>query len=322
MAVVNDISPKLALPSELHINAPDVSVIIAAYNSALFIEKAINSALNQVDVTVEVIVVDDASSDNTVDVVAAVTDSRVVLLRHTTNQFAGTARNTGIAHARGRWIAILDSDDEFELDRLKTLMGLAERTNSQLVCDNLLICDQAKNTVRPMFSTQRLKAIASLSLATYIQGNLGGAQGYALGYFKPFVERDFLEQHSIKYPSNMNLGEDYFFIADLLAAGARCLVDPNSNYRYTVRDGSMSHRMTIFDTENILREGKAFEQRYQFNPETLNALQQRRSYVERNHAFLKAIDALKNGSVIAFLRVIVKTPSAVVSLFRSALGIR
>lgn len=322
MTVSNDVRPstKVAGSVEQAIKMPDVSVIIAAYNAESFVEKAISSALDQVGVTVEVIVVDDASQDRTVDVVAAIQDRRVTLLKHDKNQWAGKARNTGIEQARGAWLAILDSDDEFELDRLKTLMELAQQTDSQLVCDNLLICDQANEAAKPMFSTQRLDSINPLSLSAFIKGNLGTSQGYALGYFKPFIERKFLEQNNIKYPTNMNLGEDYFIIADLLAAGAKCTIDLNARYRYNVRSGSMSHRLAIYDTENILREGRAFEQRHSFDPEALAALKQRRSYVERNQAFLRAIEAMKAGSVFTLLSVLIKSPKTIVSLFRSALG--
>src|SRR5262244_3982317 len=92
---------------------PDVSFIVAAYNAEPYVEAAIRSALQQSGVAVEVVVVDDGSSDHTAKIVSAVAedDPRVTLLRHQSRRGASAARNTAIEIARGAWIAVLDADD-------------------------------------------------------------------------------------------------------------------------------------------------------------------------------------------------------------------
>jgi glycosyltransferase involved in cell wall biosynthesis len=92
---------------------PTVSVIIPAYRAAGFIGRAIDSALTQGLPDLEVIVVDDGSPDNTVDVVARRADERVLLVRHGRRRGAAAARNSGIMLARGEFIAFLDADDEW-----------------------------------------------------------------------------------------------------------------------------------------------------------------------------------------------------------------
>ena len=94
--------------------AIDISVIIAAYNVESYIERAIQSALSQEGVGLEVIVVDDCSSDETVNIVRSIKDKRLVLVQHDVNQGPGAARNTAIEKAKGQWIAVLDGDDVFE----------------------------------------------------------------------------------------------------------------------------------------------------------------------------------------------------------------
>lgn len=94
------------------IDRPLVSVIIPAYNSEDFIQQAIESVLCQTHANLEVIVVDDGSSDKTPEIVKALasSDPRVSYI-HQINQGQSSARNAGIDKARGRYIAFLDSDD-------------------------------------------------------------------------------------------------------------------------------------------------------------------------------------------------------------------
>lgn len=97
---------------------PKVSVIIATYNRADLLTRAVNSVLAQSFTDYEIIVVDDCSSDDTQEVIRTFTDPRVRPLRHETNQGAAAARNTGISQAKGEYIAFLDDDDECTPNRL------------------------------------------------------------------------------------------------------------------------------------------------------------------------------------------------------------
>jgi glycosyltransferase involved in cell wall biosynthesis len=97
---------------------PIVSVIMPAYNAAVYIRESIDSILKQSLADLELIVVDDGSTDGTAELVSAVVDKRLIYIRHTTNQGVVAARNTAIELARGRYIALLDADDVAAIDRL------------------------------------------------------------------------------------------------------------------------------------------------------------------------------------------------------------
>jgi cellulose synthase/poly-beta-1,6-N-acetylglucosamine synthase-like glycosyltransferase len=99
-------------------SAPRTSVIIPTYNRAGVIGRAIQSVLAQSFHDWELFVVDDGSSDNTESVVASFDDARIQFIRHPYNRGKSAARNTGIGRARGDWISFLDSDDEWEPDKL------------------------------------------------------------------------------------------------------------------------------------------------------------------------------------------------------------
>lgn len=90
-----------------------VSVVIPTYNRADLIRRSVDSALRQTHAEVEVIVVDDASTDDTRAVLAGMTDPRLRVVRHDHNEGQSRARNRGVREAKGRYVAFLDSDDEW-----------------------------------------------------------------------------------------------------------------------------------------------------------------------------------------------------------------
>ena len=92
---------------------PSISVVIPAYNRADTIGLAVGSVLRQTVGDIEVIVVDDASSDGTVAALEAIGDERLRVIRHARNAGGAAARNTGLRAATGDWVAFQDSDDEW-----------------------------------------------------------------------------------------------------------------------------------------------------------------------------------------------------------------
>ncbi len=113
---------------------PEVSVVIPTYNRVQFIERCVCSVLQQTYRDLEVIVVDDGSNDGTDIRLNNLkrNDSRLHFLRHDKNRGAQAARNTGIHAARGKYIAFLDSDNEWMPDKLERQLPLFENNNSQI----------------------------------------------------------------------------------------------------------------------------------------------------------------------------------------------
>lgn len=94
-------------------NVPTVSVIIPTYNRAHLVKRGIRSVLAQTYGDFELIIVDDASKDNTREVIKSFDDKRIRYIRHKENRGAPATRNTGIRIARGVYIGLLDDDDEW-----------------------------------------------------------------------------------------------------------------------------------------------------------------------------------------------------------------
>lgn len=108
---------------------PEVSVIIPVYNGEQTIKRALDSVFAQTFADIEVIVVDDASLDRTVGLVTQYADDRLKLIRSAENRGAGAARNKGIAAAKGRWVAFLDSDDAWMPNKLARQIQLLDRSS-------------------------------------------------------------------------------------------------------------------------------------------------------------------------------------------------
>src|SRR5262249_55296590 len=113
---------------------PQVSVIIPTHNRADFLRGAIASVLDQSFQDFEIIVVDDASNDNTSEVVASFNDERINLVRHETNKGGSAARNTGILASKCDYIAFLDDDDEWLPEKLAKQMDILLASPQEVGC--------------------------------------------------------------------------------------------------------------------------------------------------------------------------------------------
>lgn len=224
------------------------SVLIAAHNAAAFLDGAVSSALAQTCREIEVIAVDDGSSDGTYDALAAWAkrDGRVSVLRHAASQGAAAARNTAIAHARGRWLAVLDADDGFLPERIERLVPLADKTASDLLADNLIERDfdtgERLGTVLPPAEMALADGEQPLSLADMLRRDRVDLPGRAkIGYLKPIVRRAFLERSGVRYRPDLRVGEDLLFYFECVLAGGRFRLAPDEAlYLYAVREGSAS----------------------------------------------------------------------------------
>jgi glycosyltransferase involved in cell wall biosynthesis len=133
---------------------PRISVVMPAFNAAPFITETLKSVLDQTIIDVEVIVVDDGSTDGTRERISGYGD-RVRLL-HQDRGGAAKARNLGVGHARGEWIAFLDADDLWTPDKLERQLALAAETGSSFVfADRINIGERGplpelQSTIQPL----------------------------------------------------------------------------------------------------------------------------------------------------------------------------
>lgn len=289
----------------------DVSVIIAAYNIENYIERAIRSALDQQDVSVEVIVIDDCSTDKTFAVASSIKDERLTCLRLPQNGGPSIARNKGFAKASGTWIAVLDGDDAYAPHRLADCLKRAAETRADIVADNLYVIREADGERFTMFRPNDLPASGILNLADFIRGNTSFFGSYSLGYLKPVFKADFLRQAKIAYDPEIHIGEDYMLMCEALAQKAVCAIAPSAGYLYTARTGSISHRLAPQDLDRMAACDRKFMSRYTLSPEARLAQKERDFKIREAYAFTKLVDHIKHRRIAETLLTIISCPSAV-----------
>lgn len=123
-----------------------VSIIMPSYNTGKFIEKTINSVINQTYNNWELIIVDDCSNDNTDEIVKSINDSRIVYLKNEKNSGAAVSRNKALKEAKGRWIAFLDSDDLWKKDKLQKQIDFMKENNYYFSYTNYIEIDENDNS--------------------------------------------------------------------------------------------------------------------------------------------------------------------------------
>lgn len=223
-----------------------VSVIIAAFNVAGSVDRAIHSALDQESAGVlEVIVSDDASSDTTADVVRALAaaDGRVRLVRAARNAGPGAARALALASAQGEWVAVLDADDTMAPERLALLIDRAEEEKLDLIADNLMLVDPYAGPVGRAFPVEN-GTFVPLTAARVLMNSIPGGR-VNLGWMKPVVRRAFLTHHTLSWRP-LRHGEDMVFTLEVLLAGARAALVGTALYKYTQRRGAVSGRTSSY----------------------------------------------------------------------------
>ncbi|WP_063609592.1 glycosyltransferase family 2 protein [Shouchella clausii] len=124
---------------------PKVSVVIPTYNRANVLNRAVNSVLNQTYDNIELIVVDDASTDDTKSLLESITDKRFKYIKLDKNSKGKLPRNIGIKNSTGKYIAFLDSDDEWLPEKLELqIKKICEIDNENFICFTDLILNNGK----------------------------------------------------------------------------------------------------------------------------------------------------------------------------------
>ena len=294
---------------------PLVSVVMANFQAGDKIVPALRSVLGQSMGDIEVIVSDDASQDNSMALARAMADadSRVRLIESTTNCGPASCRNRALELARGRWIAVVDSDDIIHPERLERLLAVADRHNAGIVADDQVLFHEDGSPPRLMLGAEG-GASFEVSPTQWVLGGLDGSP--ALGYLKPMIMADLIRGQ--RYDETLRIGEDYDFILRLLLAGARMMVVPEPFYLYRRHSASISHRLAWQDVKAMIDRQVALTAEYAPLPADLAAAFSRRlAMLEQGQSYGQLIASIKAASYLAAGGMLVRYPGHLGRLWAS-----
>lgn len=220
-----------------------VSVVIPVYNSEKYLGQCLNSVLGQSLHDIEVICVDDGSTDNSASVIQErmKEDSRLKIVRHGVNKGVGAARNTGVEAAEGEWIYFLDSDDWIDSDYLEVMLreasasGLEAVVNASYYWENLSKGVRNKGKLSLFDSDQE-----SLCLPGYIIQNKMLPVVWTRLY-----RRNFIRSRGIVFPSGVQFSEDVYFTTLASAYMQSEYIFRGPYYHHQVRKGALSDEPNV-----------------------------------------------------------------------------
>jgi succinoglycan biosynthesis protein ExoO len=231
-------------------HCPEISVIIPTYNTEKYIEQAVNSVLSQTFTNFEIIVVDDASADNTCRILSSIQDCRLKVFRQSINAGAGATRNRALQEARGNWIAVLDSDDWYAPERLGTLLAFAQEHQADMVADDLYIIEDGATQPRATlvgYSGIAVPDTITVDPVAFVLSDIEGRRGLSLGFSKPLFRHQFLIEHQITYQPDIKVSQDFWLDMDCLIRGAKFYFLPEPHYYYRSRDGALTTSTNRFE---------------------------------------------------------------------------
>jgi len=215
-----------------------ISVVIPAYNTALWLSQCLDSLLAQTHEKIEIIVVDDGSQDDTLPIIQkyAARDSRVKAI-HKKNGGVTSARLRGIAEATGDWIGFVDSDDEIEPQMYARLLE-----NAHSFCANISHCSyrrdyadgrvEYKDTSREMIQNDRLQGLQSLLEERRFE------PGLCSKLFHRSLFWGLEEKMDLSIKNNEDMLMNYY----LFSQATSSVYEGVCPYHYKMRDNSASHR--------------------------------------------------------------------------------
>lgn len=211
-----------------------VSIIIPAYNVENEIEDSLRSILNQSYVDLEIIIVNDGSSDGTLNVIKRVTasDDRVKVIDQP-NSGVSVARNVGLRISTGEYLYFFDPDDILEKDAIQQLVSCAEKNQVDVVIFNANILKEGR--VRPYFRHNRLTENMIYDRNTFLKNTKWNLVPVWIYFFK----KSFLLENKLSFKKNV-IHEDSLFYVDVISALSSLVYINKSFFLYKKRPKSIT----------------------------------------------------------------------------------
>lgn len=259
-----------------------VSIIIPAYNIENYIERCMISCINQTFKDIEIIVVNDGSTDKTLDKVNKLKskDNRIVVIDKK-NEGSMEARKSGWNIAKGEYIFFVDGDDYIHKDAVEILYSKAKKQNYDVVCYKFLIEDKDGMT-RKGLDKEIDKNDKTRLLDLLFQGKINH------NMWSKFLKKDFITNNQIEFPSDFSFGEDLAFVYTFSMYNPAVAIIDEYLYYYCIREGSLDSGINEKTTEitqalSFVRQQLIKNNLYQKYKEEFDYMAYMQSYYSRKN---------------------------------------
>lgn len=216
-----------------------VSIIIPVYNGEKHIQKCLDKVLKQTYPNIEIIVLNDGSTDATQEILKEYKKkSGNIKIINKKNTGVSDTRNIGIKKAKGDFIIFLDSDDFLEDDAIDKMI----KKTSDKDIDMLLFGFKVLGSKNRLNDTETLKKISSSqNVKEDLLKSIISTKNNIFGYiWRAMYSKRMLLTNDILFPNGIKISEDYMFLLNSIYHSNTILIDANEYYLYNINDQSMS----------------------------------------------------------------------------------
>lgn len=232
---------------------PVLSIIIPAYNAGSYIKKIVTKILNQGIKNIELIVVDDGSSDNTINVLRGIQskDKRLVVLSKK-NGGPSSARNLGIKKSKGKYIMFVDSDDDISTNLFGRMIAAIEESDSDVVvCGwrvDLNKDDQLVKGYKRISPAEELVSDNDTNLKEFVLRSIGN-DGTLYNLWNKIFKAEVIKDNTLLFREDLRFGEDLVFFLQYIGFSSKLMLIPDILYFYRADSSSSVFSKSSLDSE-------------------------------------------------------------------------
>lgn len=232
-----------------------VSVIIPVYNTELYLERCLNSILNQTFKDIELIIVNDNSNDNSSKIIETFINknSNIKYIDNKENKGVSNCRNEAIKISSGKYILFVDSDDYLDKNMIETMYNEASNNDLDIVMCGYFVDYEDGNTQNRIINLDENRIYNGYEILSEILHHKNGVTGHS---WNKLLKASVIKDNNIQYPEHMKIYEDVAFFSKLFPYCKRIKNIKKMFYHYIQRNNSSIktiNESVVLDTEEIVR---------------------------------------------------------------------
>lgn len=264
-----------------------ISVVVPVYNAEKFLSKSIESVINQSYKNIELILVNDGSTDNSEMICNkyALADNRIKVISQE-NRGPAAARNTGIRHATGTFVFFLDADDFIDRNAMEILVAKYNQYQPDLVMGNFCKLENNGEILNKSVTfhpdgkpfEEKIKMLSRADIVSYVRHFLKYPSNHLISYcWARLYKLSIIKNNNIFAHEDMRLFEDFVFNLEYLKHTHEVVFVNEPLYTYTMHNNHVSASMAIINGNSLLHDMNVFKIKageflQQINANTMNVV--------------------------------------------------